>query len=118
MRLVGLFDLEKLRDENRALELQMQEPGFWNDQEKAQKVSQKLKHNTNRIDEFNSLKQLVEDIELLVEMIKEEDDESQVPELIKTMDEAEDQLENASFHFQPWLKRLHPTILKPYQLLR
>ena len=95
MRLVGLFDLEKLRDENRALELQMQEPGFWNDQEKAQKVSQKLKHNTNRIDEFNSLKQLVEDIELLVEMIKEEDDESQVPELIKTMDEAEDQLENA-----------------------
>ncbi len=73
----------------------MQEPGFWNDQEKAQKVSQKLKHNTNRIEEFNKLKQLVEDIELFIELIKEEDDESHVPELLKNMDEAEGQLESA-----------------------
>ena len=73
----------------------MQEPGFWNDQEKAQKVSQKLKHNINRINEFNNLKQQVEDIELFVELIKEEDDESQVPELLESMDETEEQLENA-----------------------
>jgi len=89
------FDLEKLREENRALELQMQEPDFWNDQEKAQKVSQKLKHNTNKIEEFNKLKQEVEDIELLVELIKEEDDESQVPDLLKSMDQTEEDLENA-----------------------
>jgi len=87
--------LEKLREENRALELQMQEPDFWNDQEKAQKVSQKLKHNTNKIEEFNKLKQEVEDIELLVELIKEEDDESQVPDLLKSMDQTEEDLENA-----------------------
>lgn len=87
--------MEKLREENRALELQMQEPDFWNDQEKAQKVSQKLKHNTNKIEEFNKLKQEVEDIELLVELIKEEDDESQVPDLLKSMDQTEEDLENA-----------------------
>lgn len=87
--------MEKLRGENRALELQMQEPDFWNDQEKAQKVSQKLKHNTNKIEEFNKLKQEVEDIELLVELIKEEDDESQVPDLLKSMDQTEEDLENA-----------------------
>ncbi|MBP8691896.1 MAG: PCRF domain-containing protein, partial [Sedimentibacter sp.] len=73
----------------------MQEPDFWNDQEKAQKVSQKLKHNTNKIEEFNKLKQEVEDIELLVELIKEEDDESQVPDLLKSMDQTEEDLENA-----------------------
>jgi peptide chain release factor 2 len=89
------FDLEKLREENFTLESQMQEPGFWNDQEKAQKVSQKLKHNINRIEEFNKLKQQVEDIELFIELIKEEDDESHVPELLKNMDEAEEQLESA-----------------------
>ncbi|HQB63702.1 MAG TPA: peptide chain release factor 2 [Sedimentibacter sp.] len=91
----GSLDPEKLREENFTLESQMQEPGFWNDQEKAQKASQKLKHNTNRMNEFNSLKQQVEDIELIVELIQEEEDESHVPELLKSMDEAEEQLEDA-----------------------
>ncbi len=89
------FDPEKLKEENFTLESQMQEPGFWNDQEKAQKVSQKLKHNTSRMDEFNSLKQQVEDIELIVDLIQEEEDESHVPELLKNMDETEKQLEDA-----------------------
>ncbi|HNZ83575.1 MAG TPA: peptide chain release factor 2 [Sedimentibacter sp.] len=91
----GSLDPEKLREENFTLESQMQEPGFWKDQEKAQKASQKLKHNTNRMNEFNSLKQQVEDIELIVELIQEEEDESHVPELLKSMDEAEEQLEDA-----------------------
>ena len=87
--------MEKLREENYTLESQMQEPGFWNDQEKAQKVSQKLKHNIKRMEEFNSLKQQVEDIEIIVELIQEEDDESQIPELLENMDETEKQMEGA-----------------------
>ncbi|WP_144180811.1 PCRF domain-containing protein, partial [Pseudomonas sp. Kh14] len=47
------------------------------------------------IEKFNKLKQQVEDIELFIELIKEEDDESHVPELLKNMDEAEEQLESA-----------------------
>ena len=89
------FDLEKLKEENFTLESQMQEPEFWNDQERAQKVSQKLKHNNNRINEFLSLKQQVEEIELLIEMIHEEEDESHVPELLENMDVTEAQLEDA-----------------------
>ena len=89
------FDLEKLREENLTLESQMQEPEFWNNQEKAQKVSQKLKHNSNRINRFFSLKQQVEEIELLIQMIHEEEDESHVPELLENMDETEVQLEDA-----------------------
>lgn len=89
------FDLEKLKEENILLESEMQEPEFWNNQEKAQKVSQKLKHNTNRINEYTNLKQQVEDIELFVEMIREEDDESHLPDLKNNMDEVEKQLEDA-----------------------
>ncbi len=89
------FDLEKLREENFTLESEMQEPEFWNNQENAQKISQKLKHNTNRIDEFNHLKQQVDDIELFIELIREEEDESHVPELLENMDVAEEQLESA-----------------------
>lgn len=77
------------------LESEMQEPEFWNNQERAQKVSQKLKHNTSKIEQFLSLKQQVEDIEVLIEMIKEEDDEFHLPELNQTIDEVGELLDNA-----------------------
>ncbi len=92
---MGPFDLEKLREENILLESEMQEPDFWNNQERAQLVSQKLKHNTDKIEEFKSLTEQVEEIELLIEMIQEEEDESYLQELLENMDEAEKKLEAA-----------------------
>jgi len=89
------FDLEKLKEENILLESEMQEPEFWNNQERAQKVSQKLKHNTDRISEYINLKQQVEEVELFLEIIREEDDESHLSDLKKSMDEVEKQLEDA-----------------------
>ncbi len=89
------FDLEKLKEENILLESEMQEPEFWNNQERAQKVSQKLKHNTDKIEQFLSLKQQVEDLEVLVDMILEEDDESHLPELKNTIDEVGEMLDDA-----------------------
>lgn len=90
-----LFDLSKLEEENILLESEMQEPEFWNNQERAQKVSQKLKHNTNRINEFKYLKQQVEEIELFADMIREEDDDSHMPDLRKNMNEVSKLLEDA-----------------------
>ena len=92
---MGLFDLEKLKEENLLLESEMQEPDFWNNQERAQKVSQKLKHNTDKMGEFKSLKEQLEEIELMIEMIREEEDESYVGELLEKMDETEERLESA-----------------------
>lgn len=89
------FDLEKLEEENLLLQSEMQEPEFWNNQERAQHVSQKLKNNTDRIKEYTDLKQQVEDVELLLEMIKEEQDESHLKELKKEMDEVSEKLEQA-----------------------
>lgn len=73
----------------------MQEPEFWNNQERAQKVSQKLKHNTNRINEFKYLKQQVEEIELFADMIREEDDDSHMDDLRNSMSEVSKLLEDA-----------------------
>lgn len=89
------FDLYKLREENILLESEIQEPGFWNNQENAQRVSQKLKNNTDRINNYLSLKTQVEDIELLIEMIGEEDDENQMPELMIEIKDVEKLLEAA-----------------------
>ena len=89
------FDLEKLKEENILLESEMQEPEFWNNQERAQKVSQKLKHNTDKVEQFLNLKQHVEDLELMRDMIREEDDESHLPELEKSIAEVGQMLEDA-----------------------
>ncbi len=89
------FDLSKLEEENILLESEMQEPEFWNNQERAQKVSQKLKSNTDRINEFKNLKQQVEEIELFADMIREEDDDSHMPELRNSMSEVSKLLEDA-----------------------
>lgn len=91
----GLFDLEKLKEENILLESEMQEPRFWEDQERAQKVSQRLKHNTKKINEFLSLQKDVEEIEILSEIINEENDETSLQELKITMEEIGEKLENA-----------------------
>lgn len=89
------FDLSKLKEENILLESEMQEPDFWNNQERAQKVSQTLKNNTDRINEYMSLKAKVEDLEIMIEMIREEDDEEHLPELMKMIDETSETLESA-----------------------
>lgn len=89
------FDLKKLEEENILLEEEMQEPDFWNNREKAQKISQRLKNNTDKINNYLGLKRQVEDIELLIEIVKEENDESNLPEIEKEMKDVEIQLDNA-----------------------
>lgn len=89
------FDLDRLREENILLESEIQEPGFWNNQERAQQVSQRLKNNTDRIKEYLDLKQQVEDLEILIDMVREEDDESHLPEIKKEMAEVEELLDSA-----------------------
>ncbi len=80
-----LFDLPKLKEENVDFERFMQSPDFWNNTEEAQKISQKLKSNTDTIKEFEDMQGEVEDFELLLELIKEDNDESQTSELNKEM---------------------------------
>lgn len=80
-----LFDLPKLKEENIDFERFMQNPDFWNNTEEAQKISQKLKSNTDTIKEFEDMQGEVEDFELLLELIKEDNDESQTSELNKEM---------------------------------
>lgn len=80
-----LFDLPKLKEENIDFEKFMQSPDFWNNTEEAQKISQKLKSNTDTIKEYEDMQGEVEDFELLLELIKEENDESQTSDLNKEM---------------------------------
>ena len=80
-----LFDLPKLKEENIDFEKFMQSPDFWNDTEQAQKISQKLKSNTDTIKEFENMQNEVENFELYLELIKEDGDDSHISDLNKEM---------------------------------
>lgn len=60
------------------------DPDFWNDMENAQAILQQTKQLKNKIEGFDSLKTIYEDMMTLIEMGNEEDDESLVPE-VKSM---------------------------------
>jgi len=51
----------------------MQDPNFWNDTEQAGKISQSLKSNPDPIKEYESMQAAVEDFEVLLELVREED---------------------------------------------
>lgn len=57
------------------LEKIMEEPGFWDEPEKAQEKTKELSALKNDITEYEELKQSYEDIETLIEMGYEDDDE-------------------------------------------
>lgn len=85
-----LFDLPRLREENTDFEKYMQSPEFWNDTEQAQKISQKLKSNTDTIKEYEDMQADVEDFELYLDLVKDDSDmnstdESSISELNREM---------------------------------
>jgi peptide chain release factor 2 len=72
----------------------MEEPGFWDDPEEAQKETKELGDLKNDRDSYNKLVSTKEDIETLIEMGEEEDDDSVVDEVRSMLDDFIDSLDN------------------------
>lgn len=90
---MNLFDLAGLRDEKAQLEEQMAAPEFWNDIESANKVNQRMKVVSNKIDKYAKLMTRASDIETLIEMADEEEDESMIEEIASEYREFEQAVE-------------------------
>lgn len=82
--------------EKRILELSrmMEEQGFWNDPNKANKLTKELKDIKNEIDFFNALKTDYDDIFALIDIANEENDEKLIPEITKMYNEFKTKIEN------------------------
>jgi len=63
------------------LEAQMNEPGFWSDLEKSQKVNREIKNLKNKIESWQKTKARVDDAEVLIELGQEMEDASVVQEV-------------------------------------
>ena len=77
-------------EQNRArlteLEAEVSRPDLWDDQELAKRVNAEYANVKADIDEYNSLTSAVDDIEVLHELAREVDDETQEPEIREGID--------------------------------
>lgn len=71
----------------------MAAPEFWNDIESANKVNQRMKVVSNKIDKYAKLMTRASDIETLIEMADEEEDESMIEEIASEYREFEQAVE-------------------------
>lgn len=71
----GLFDLEARREEIGALEHKIAAPDFWNDQAGAQKATKQLAAIKQPIEEWESLRRQLEDLQVTIDLAEEALDE-------------------------------------------
>jgi peptide chain release factor 2 len=75
------FDLAGKSLRVREIEQTMEEPGFWDNTDKAQGLMKELKNLKDTIEEYQHLKGRYEDVQTLIQMGYEENDESLLPEI-------------------------------------
>lgn len=85
--------LEKLREEIEMLEHKAAEPGFWDNMEQAQKVTQRMAALKDKDETYRKLKARVEDAMALIEMGDEAEDLSLVPEAREELDAIQQEIE-------------------------
>ncbi|MDR0425308.1 MAG: peptide chain release factor 2 [Clostridiales Family XIII bacterium] len=75
------LDLAGLKAKLEEMDRVSQAEGFWDDHEKAQKILKEKKRHESSVEGFERMKAALEDIEVMIELTREEEDESMVPEI-------------------------------------
>lgn len=81
------FDLAGKSLRVREIEQTMEEPGFWDNTEKAQEYMKELKNLKDTIEDYGHLKTKFEDVQTLLQMGYEENDESLIPEVAEALEQ-------------------------------
>ena len=87
------LQIDHLREQLIEYNEDMGSPGFWDDTERAQKVSAKASSVERRIKHYEGLIARADDIEVLMELAEEADDESMVDEIKSEFDSLKADLE-------------------------
>ena len=85
----GSLALEAKKERIDQLELNMEEPGFWDNVEESQNVMKEVKSLKGVVEEYDDLKTKYEDIETLIDMAEEDEDADLIEEATALMDEFE-----------------------------
>jgi len=94
----GFFDLAAREKEAAGLQEQMSAPGFWDDQERANKLLKELKYCKSRLDPFQKSQKRLADLEELTELSAGDDEMlQQIAAELTTLVQDVDRLEVQSF---------------------
>jgi peptide chain release factor 2 len=85
----GSFDVDGKRGRLKELERQTSDPALWDDQDRAQELTQRLARLKDEVDRYGRLESALEDLEAIDELLEEEAD----PELGRELDAGLDRLE-------------------------
>ena len=88
------FDVAHLEEQLTEYQEDMGSPGFWDNLERAQKVTQKARSTESRINHYNKLVSRADDLEVLIALADEEDDASLVPEIASEIEAMRKDLES------------------------
>ncbi|MBQ6121512.1 MAG: PCRF domain-containing protein, partial [Clostridia bacterium] len=87
------LQIDHLREQLVEYNEDMGSPGFWDDSDRAQKVSAKASSVESRIKHYESLISRADDIEVLMELAEEADDAGMVEEIRSEFDKLKEDLE-------------------------
>jgi peptide chain release factor 2 len=87
------LDLENKSKRQEELEREMEEPGFWDNMDRAREQSLELNAIKEDIRVINELEESYEELQVLIEMGEEEEDLSLIPEIEEGLDHMEETFE-------------------------
>ena len=79
--LADSLNVEGLKNELERLHAMQEAPGFWDDPVKSQKIVVKIKQSENKLERYEKMLSLLDDLMTICEMAAEEDDDSMLDEL-------------------------------------
>ncbi|MBD3410252.1 MAG: peptide chain release factor 2 [Ignavibacteriales bacterium] len=93
----GIFDVEKRRERAEKLRRESEDPDFWNDQQRAQKVLKRLKSEESWIEEWEALAEEAKNVKEIAELAGAEEDEALAEEIQTDYDALLDKIERLEF---------------------
>ncbi|MFQ6114304.1 MAG: peptide chain release factor 2 [bacterium] len=97
MNLKVCLDVAKREEAISQLEKKTTAQGFWDDQEVAQKVMQEIGNHREIVDEFNRLQSRQDDLRVLLDLAKEEEDAETFKEVEHELRQLEQRVEDLEF---------------------
>lgn len=92
----GYFDLDRIKSEIKTLEFEASQPDFWDDQDRAKEVSQKLNNLKEEVEKWESIQKEAEELLSVCKLAQKEGDETlrdEMAEKIKAIDKKYEKLE-------------------------
>ncbi len=88
------LNLDALRERSSELERESQDPGFWNDQEKARDILKDKSRLDSKIRRFEGLDRELSDLKELIELAEEMDEESETGEITATFEKLKSDIDS------------------------